>query len=172
MRVESCWQVLGGREKGGGRGDDGKRGYKFRYWHLKFFQFFFSNLSITIIILETVNSKNSQSFIEQSLKNSYNWRKSIGWRKSHRILIYWSEYVSTFLIVIHFIHSFSIYSHKKAINVYMLTCSEAVPQRCSHEQALRKMRGKPTREYPCRSMISMELSHSSIKIALPHVLRC
>ena len=32
-----------------------------------------------------------------------------------------------------FIHSFSIYSHKKAINVYMLTCSEAVPRRCSHE---------------------------------------
>ena len=35
-----------------------------------------------------------------------------------------------------FIHSFSIYSHKKAINIYMLTCSETVPQRCSHEQAL------------------------------------
>ena len=34
---------------------------------------------------------------------------------------------------ISFIHSFSIYSHKKAITVYMLTCSEAVPQRCSHE---------------------------------------
>ena len=54
------------------------------------------------------------------------------------------------------IHSFSIYSHKKAINVYMLTCSEAAPQRCSYEQVLRKTRGKPTGEHPCRSMISME----------------
>ena len=54
------------------------------------------------------------------------------------------------------IHSFSIYSHKKAINVYMLTCSEAPPQRFSNEQVLRKMRGKPTGEHPCRSMISME----------------
>ena len=31
----------------------------------------FSNLSITIINLETVNSKNNQSFLEQSLKISY-----------------------------------------------------------------------------------------------------
>ena len=43
-----------------------------------------------------------------------------------------------------FSHSFSIYSHKKAINIYMLTCSEAVPQRCSHYQVLRKMRNKTT----------------------------
>ena len=69
---------------------------------------------------------------------------------------------------IHSFHSFSIYSHKKAINVYMFTCSEAVPQRCSHEQVLWKMRGKPTGEHPCRSMISMELPHFSIKITLPH----
>ena len=38
-----------------------------------------------------------------------------------------------------YFHSFSIYS-QKAINVYMLTCSEAVPQRCCDEQVLRKMR--------------------------------
>ena len=31
----------------------------------------FSNFSMTIIILETVNSKNKQIFLEQSLKNSY-----------------------------------------------------------------------------------------------------
>ena len=50
------------------------------------------------------------------------------------------------------IHSFSIYSHKKAINVYMLTCSEAVPQRCSHEadapKNARQTHGRiPTQEY-------------------------
>ena len=48
----------------------------------------------------------------------------------------------------------------------MLTCSEAVPQRCSHEQVLRKMYGKPTGEHPYRIMISMELPHSFIKITL------
>ena len=63
----------------------------------------------------------------------------------------------------YFIH-FLFILIKKAITVYMLTCSEAVPQRCSHEQVLRKMRGKPTGEHPCRSMISMELPHSFIKI--------
>ena len=71
-----------------------------------------------------------------------------------------------------FIHSFYIFSHTKAINVYMLTCSEAVPQRCSHKQVLKKMRGKPTREHPCRGMISIELPHSSIKITFPHGWIC
>ena len=49
-------------------------------------------------------------------------------------------------------HSFSIYSHKKAINVYMLTCSEADLQRCSHETGApknaRQTRGRiPVQEY-------------------------
>ena len=60
--------------------------------------------------------------------------------------------ISIMLIFIHFLFILI----KKVINVYMLTCSEAAPQRCSNEQVLRKMRGKPTGEHPCRSMISME----------------
>ena len=32
-------------------------------------------------------------------------------------------------VATHALEHISIYSHKKAINVYMLTCSEAVPQR-------------------------------------------
>ena len=54
-------------------------------------------------------------------------------------------------IFIHsFIHSFSIYSHKKAINVYMLTCSEAVPQTCSHET------GAPRNARQTRGRIPMQ----------------
>ena len=44
-----------------------------------------------------------------------------------------------------FFFSFSIYSHKKAINVYMLTCSEAVPQRYSHETGAPKKKKDPLR---------------------------
>ena len=68
-----------------------------------------------------------------------------------------------------FIHSFSIYSYKKAMNVYMLTCSEAVSQSCSHEQvgALKNAR-QTRRRTPMRSMISMVLPYSSIKITLSH----
>ena len=51
---------------------------------------------------------------------------------------------------ISFIHSFSIYSHKKAINVYMLTCSAAVPQRCSHE------RDAPKNAQQTRGKMSMQ----------------
>ena len=51
-----------------------------------------------------------------------------------------------------FIHSFFIYSHKTEVNIYMLTCSEAVPQRWSHKTGAlknaRQTRGRiPMQEY-------------------------
>ena len=80
-----------------------------------------------------------------------------------------STIISTMKELFHsFIHSFTTCSHKKAINIYMLTCSEAVPQRYSHEQALWKIRGKIIGGNPCRSMTSKELPHSSTKIPLTY----
>ena len=56
----------------------------------------------------------------------------------------------------------------------MLTCSKAVPQRCFHKTDAPKNAWKPAGEHPCRSMISMELPHSFIKITLPNegVIHC
>ena len=60
MYVESCWHVLW-------REGESKEGLQVYIVVSEIFpKNTFCNLSITIIILETVNSKNNQSFLEQS----------------------------------------------------------------------------------------------------------
>ena len=64
MDVESCWHVLGRKV------EEGKGLQVYIVVSEIFPKNTFPNLSITIIILETVNSKNNQSFLKQSLQNS------------------------------------------------------------------------------------------------------
>ena len=53
--------------------------YNFTQWYLKFFQKILSlTFPLLLQFLRQSNSKNNESFLEQSLKNLYKWRKSIG----------------------------------------------------------------------------------------------
>ena len=76
---------------------------------------------------------------------------------------------------ISFIHSFSIYSHKKAINVYMLKCSEGVPQRCANEtdapKNARQTRGRiPMHEYDFNGTASqLNQNHTPTRLNSPEL---
>ena len=76
---------------------------------------------------------------------------------------------------ISFIHSFSIYSHKKAKNVYMLKCSEGVHQRCAHEtdapKNARQTHGRiPRQEYDFNETASqLNQNHTPTRLNSPEL---